>query len=142
MYHQYPYKHKWLNERQTGYYQPFGHYDQYQSPNYIIPAMYQSYQNPNPNPYYPTFQQSLHPYYGNGSMNSVAFNTNAYPTPYPKPAPYIKQQPTGVQNIMSQFKNSNGQLDLNKIMDTAGQMASVVNQIGGLFKGVTSMFKS
>ncbi len=64
-----------------------------------------------------------------------------FPTPYPKPTPYMKQQPSGFQTVISQFKKSDGQLDFDKMMNTAGQMMNAVNQMGGLFKGVTSMFK-
>jgi hypothetical protein len=107
----------------------------------------QQYQNPYYQPYQqqyqPQFQNPNQPFYGTGnnSMLSGQYMNSQYPTPYPKPVPNFKQQPTGFQTVISQFKKSDGQLDINKMMDTAGQMMSAVNQMGGLFKGVTSMFK-
>ncbi|KKI88823.1 hypothetical protein WQ54_30020 [Bacillus sp. SA1-12] len=109
--------------------------------------LHQQFQNPYQQPYLQHYQQSFQnpfpPIYG-GSQTSTMngqFMNVPYPTPYPKPAPYIKQ-PSGFQTVLSQFKKSDGQLDINKMMDTAGQMMSAVNQMGGLFKGVTSIFKS
>jgi hypothetical protein len=64
-----------------------------------------------------------------------------YLNPYPQPRPQ-QQQPSQFQNILAQFKKSNGQYDFNKLMDTAGQMMSTVNQMGSLAKGFTSFFKS
>lgn len=107
----------------------------------------QQYQNPYYQPYQQQYQpqaQNLYqPFYGNGNngMLNGQYMNSQYPTPYPKPVPNFKQQPTGFQTVISQFKKSDGQLDINKMMDTAGQMVSAVNQMGGLFKGVTSMFK-
>jgi hypothetical protein len=140
--------------RQTGYYQPFPSfnlYDQqpsdFQSGQNINAAMYQQqYQPPYQHPYqqyqkpYENTYQPLYGSGGNGTIHGQYMNT-PYTTPYPKPAPYFKQQPSGLQTVISQFKKSDGQLDINKMMDTAGQMMSAVNQMGGLFKGVTSMFK-
>nr|WP_246188251.1 YppG family protein [Metabacillus lacus] len=76
------------------------------------------------------------------NQQAGAFNQAGYfPNPYPKPMPFMKPQSPGFQSIMSQFKNKNGQYDMNKMMDTAGQMMSAVNQMGSLMKGVTSIFK-
>jgi len=44
-------------------------------------------------------------------------------------------------SILDSFKNQNGQLDINKMVNTAGQLVGVVNQVSGLIKGFTSMFK-
>jgi hypothetical protein len=65
-----------------------------------------------------------------------------YPSPYPKPFPYMKPQPSGIQYLMNSFKNKDGNLDLNKMFDTAGQVMNTMNQMGSLFKGMTQMFKA
>jgi hypothetical protein len=93
--------------------------------------------------YHQPFQQPFQPFVGSGGNGNVhgQFMNTPYHTPYPKPAPNLKQQSSGFQTVISQFKKSDGQLDYSKMMDTAGQMVSAVNQMGGLFKGVTSMFK-
>jgi hypothetical protein len=43
---------------------------------------------------------------------------------------------------MNSFKNKDGNLDLNKMFDTAGQVMNTMNQMGSLFKGMTQMFKA
>jgi hypothetical protein len=151
----YPIHNRRPRRRQEQYYKPFptyNFYDQqlsdFQSGQNVNSTMYQQqYQKPYQHPYQQHYQQpyqsSFQPLYGSGSNGNInaQFMNAPYPTPYPKPAPYFKQQPSGLQTVISQFKKSDGQLDLNKMMDTAGQMMSAVNQMGGLFKGVTSMFK-
>ncbi|APH04646.1 hypothetical protein A9C19_07725 [Bacillus weihaiensis] len=137
---QYPYFERRTRRQQTQY-SPYLSYGNYQ------PYLDQS-QGVQQNPYY--FQ---HPYQEQQNQvfhhqpyvpfNSPTKNYMAqpFPTPYPKPTPYMKQQPSGFQTVISQFKKSDGQLDFDKMMNTAGQMMNAVNQMGGLFKGVTSMFK-
>jgi hypothetical protein len=68
---------------------------------------------------------------------------NAYPNanPYPKQMGLSKPQGGGVQSIMNSFKGQDGSVDLNKMMDTAGQMMNAVNQVSSLVKGLGSMFK-
>jgi len=70
-------------------------------------------------------------------------NQSFYPTPYPigATAP-SQQQHQGIQSLLSQFKNEDGTVDINKMMDTAGQMMGAVNQISGLVKGISNVFKS
>ncbi|ASB88752.1 YppG family protein [Bacillus sonorensis] len=63
-----------------------------------------------------------------------------YPNPYPLPRPNL-HQPSQFQGFLSQFKKKNGQFDFNKMMDTAGQMVSAVNQVGSLAKGFIGFFK-
>ncbi|AZB43295.1 hypothetical protein CEF21_13840 [Bacillus sp. FJAT-42376] len=110
---------------------------------------YEAYQQANPfynqtlyqyQPVTPTlpYMQNL----GQFTPNTVFQPQSPYPYPYPKQGPFPKQQPQGgMQSVMSQFKKPNGQYDYNKMMDTAGQMMSAVNQMSSLFKGVTGFFK-
>jgi hypothetical protein len=42
---------------------------------------------------------------------------------------------------MAQFKNSDGTYDINKMMNTMGQMVNTVNQVNGMLKGLISTFK-
>ncbi len=65
-----------------------------------------------------------------------------YPNPYPKKSFMQKQQPSGIQSIMNQFKTQDGSIDINKMMNTAGQMMGTVNQVSGMFKGLGSFFKT
>jgi hypothetical protein len=64
-----------------------------------------------------------------------------YPTPYPKPGPLLAAPAPGIQSLMAQFKKSDGTYDINKMMNTMGQMINTVNQVNGMLKGLISTFK-
>jgi len=70
-------------------------------------------------------------------------NMNSYPlmNPYPKPNGMIKQ-PGGIQSIMNSFKSQDGTIDINKMVNTAGQMMNAVSQVSSLVKGFGGMFKA
>jgi hypothetical protein len=76
----------------------------------------------------------LHPHYQ--EQQNVFPNAN----PYPKQIG-IQKQPGGVKSLMNSFKGQDGSVDLNKMMDTAGQMMNAVNQVSSLVKGFGGMFK-
>lgn len=67
---------------------------------------------------------------------------NGYPVmnPYPKQSA-IPKQPGGVQSIMNSFKSQDGTVDLNKMVNTAGQMMNAVSQVSSLVKGFGGIFK-
>lgn len=65
---------------------------------------------------------------------------NQFANPYPQQA-FMPKQPTGFQSIMNSFKSQDGNLDLNKMVDTAGQMMNAVTQVSSLVKGLGGMFK-
>ncbi|RSD26537.1 YppG family protein [Mesobacillus subterraneus] len=60
--------------------------------------------------------------------------------PYPQYA-FMPKQPSGMQSIMNSFKGQDGSLDVNKMVDTAGQMMNAVTQVSSLVKGLGGMFK-
>jgi hypothetical protein len=64
-----------------------------------------------------------------------------YPTPYPKPSPLLKPPAPAIQSLMAQFKTSDGTYDINKMMNTVGQMINTVNQANGVLKGLINTFK-
>ncbi|MFY4776025.1 YppG family protein [Metabacillus sp. RGM 3146] len=114
------------------------------------------YQNSYGNTYQNTFHEvnqhyaNPYPVQGQGGQQQGAYQQpalgqnpyNPYPNPYPKQVPYTKQQNSaGLQSVVSQFKKADGQMDFNKMVDTAGQMMSAVNQMSSLVKGVSSIFK-
>lgn len=72
---------------------------------------------------------SQHPYYSNTMMN-----------PYPKQS-FIPKQPSGVQSLLNSFKGQDGSVDINKMMNTAGQMMNAVNQVSSLVKGLGGIIK-
>lgn len=136
----------WLGHGE--YYRPFQPFNLISTPFQTEALGFNSlhkpyYQQQNFHPIQPQYQQFQPNYFQDGTSTMVnnSFMNSPYVTPYPKPTPLLKQQPSGLNTIMSQFKKSDGQLDLNKMIDTAGQMMNAVNQMGGLFKGVTSIFK-
>ncbi|MGV2938483.1 YppG family protein [Mesobacillus sp. LC4] len=60
--------------------------------------------------------------------------------PYPQYA-FMPKQSSGLQSIMNSFKSQDGNLDVNKMVDTAGQMMNAVTQVSSLVKGLGGMFK-
>lgn len=75
-----------------------------------------------------------------GGANPYGANSYPYLHPYPKQGA-INRPPTGMNSIMNSFKTQDGQFDLNKMIDTAGQMMNAVSQVSGLVKGLGGIFK-
>ncbi|WP_442594459.1 YppG family protein [Neobacillus sp. D3-1R] len=69
-------------------------------------------------------------------MNNYPINYNPYPKPNMVPKPN-----GGIGTIMNSFKGQDGNLDLNKMMNTAGQMMNAVNQVTSMVKGLGGIFK-
>lgn len=68
---------------------------------------------------------------------------NGYPSanPYPKQS-FMPKKPGGMQSLLNSFKSQDGSVDFNKMMNTAGQMMTAVNQVSSLVKGLGGMFKA
>jgi hypothetical protein len=60
--------------------------------------------------------------------------------PYPKPNAIPKPN-GGIGSIMNSFKGQDGNIDINKMMNTAGQMMNAVSQVSAMVKGLGGMFK-
>jgi hypothetical protein len=75
--------------------------------------------------------------------NQYAPQMNGYPVmnPYPKPNGMPKQ-PGGIQSIMNSFKSQDGTVDVNKMVNTAGQMVNAVTQVSSIVKGLGGIFKA
>ncbi|MEH7093425.1 YppG family protein [Neobacillus vireti] len=67
---------------------------------------------------------------------------NGYPimNPYPKNS-FMPKQPGGMQSLINSFKSQDGSVDINKMVNTAGQMMNAVNQVSSLVKGFGGIFK-
>ncbi|MBD3110435.1 YppG family protein [Bacillus sp. AGMB 02131] len=65
-----------------------------------------------------------------------------YPNPYPKQSFMQKPQTSGFQSVLKQFKTQDGSFDINKMMNTAGQMMGTVSQVQSMFKGLGGLFKT
>ncbi|BDG36512.1 YppG family protein [Saccharococcus caldoxylosilyticus] len=91
-------------------------------------------------PYHPYSYASMLPTHWPGVHQGHPAATS-YPTPYPKPRPVLTGPAPGIQSLMAQFKNSDGTYDINKMMNTMGQMINTVNQVNGMLKGLISAFK-
>jgi len=61
--------------------------------------------------------------------------------PYPQQA-FLPKQAGGFQSIMNSFKSQDGNLDINKMVDTAGQMMNAVTQVSSMVKGLGGMIKT
>ncbi|MFD2445816.1 YppG family protein [Bacillus sp. CGMCC 1.16607] len=76
------------------------------------------------------------PYTSQMQMNQNQMNYNPYPKPNMIPRPN-----GGFGTIMNSFKGQDGNLDLNKMMNTAGQMVNAVSQVSSMVKGLGGFFK-
>jgi hypothetical protein len=115
---------------------------------------FQQNQYPNPQQMYnptntqPNFKPNQNTNFNNMNQYPNYMNMNQqgsipFQMPYPnqgtkKPT---QSQPSGLGSILNQFKTKEGGYDVNKMMDTAGQMVNTVNQLNGVFKQVGTFFK-
>lgn len=104
------------------------------------PFMYNGTPSNHGNPAEWILDNPLQPKKNNGGGNPYGANQTPYLHPYPKHG-MVKRPPAGISSIMNSFKTQDGQFDLNKMIDTAGQMMNAVNQVSGLVKGLGGIFK-
>lgn len=140
----YPPYHPFVTQSQNfGVYQPF-HY-QNQEPPYFAqpPSNFMGNTQPKQSSNGYIFQNPLEPEEGN---NTIGWNTyqggnqNPYMHPYPKQT-FAGKPPSGMKSILNSFKTQDGNLDVNKMIDTAGQMVNAVSQVQGMVKGLGGIFK-
>jgi len=110
-----------------------------------IPNGYQPYQaapemNPYPKQQPNPFQNPL--YQQDEDFHPVQPPMMNVTHPYPKPSFLQKSQGNNISSVLNQFKNQEGSIDFNKMMDTTGQMLNTMNQVSNLVKGVGSIFKT
>ncbi|MFC5463317.1 YppG family protein [Lederbergia graminis] len=60
---------------------------------------------------------------------------------YPKPNPFIKPKNNQFNSILQSFKTQDGSFDYNKVVNTAGQLMNIFNQVSGMAKGLGGLFK-
>ncbi|WP_262372559.1 YppG family protein [Sutcliffiella horikoshii] len=84
------------------------------------------------------------PQQGGGPGGNFMPNQMSMPfmNPYPTQGQSTKPQTSQVNSFMNQFKGQDGNVDMKKMMDTAGQMMNTVNQLNNMFKGLASTFKA
>jgi hypothetical protein len=70
------------------------------------------------------------------NLNQYQMNYNPYPKMNTVPRPN-----GGLGTIMNSFKGQDGNIDINKMMNTAGQMMNAVSQVSAMVKGLGGMFK-
>ncbi|WP_052342812.1 YppG family protein [Bacillus sp. EB01] len=91
------------------------------------------------------FQNPLDPGGQNGFFgNSQPMQQMGFPpqfNPYPK-GQFVQKTPGAMQSILGSFKSQDGTLDINKMVNTAGQMVSTVSQASALLKGLGGVFKA
>ncbi|MDF2556650.1 MAG: hypothetical protein K0R71_478 [Bacillales bacterium] len=106
---------------------------------------------PNGGQYANTFQPyqqgwSGQGYYPNGQVQQGIqpnpFQVNPYFQQPLQPNAMMNNQNSGFSNVLNQFKSQNGSVDINKMMNTAGQMVNAVSQVSGIIKGLSGIFKT
>ncbi|WP_394232745.1 YppG family protein [Niallia oryzisoli] len=73
-------------------------------------------------------------------QQQVQPNGYSYMNPYPKGS-FLAKPPSGMKSVLNSFKSQDGSLDINKMVDTAGQMINAVSQVSSVVKGFGGMFK-
>ncbi|CAH0345500.1 YppG family protein [Bacillus sp. CECT 9360] len=64
-----------------------------------------------------------------------------FANPYPKQQFMKKPHPSGLQSVLNQFKLQDGSMDINKMMNTAGQMMNTFGQVSAMVKGFGDKLK-
>lgn len=103
----------------------------------------------------PKNQMPNYPYHHNQFPPYVQMNQQPYPPTYPNmpfhqgtwQPPYQGMQGMGSQQkspakgVMGYFQNDEGQFDVDKVLNTAGQVANTYQQFSPIVKGIGSFFK-
>jgi len=85
------------------------------------------------------------PAYGQGNPslpNPVQGNPFSQPPVFPGVFPPVPGRPPGFSLLLNSFKNKDGTIDFQKMVNTAGQMVNTLNQVTGLIKGFSQIFKA
>lgn len=90
-------------------------------PFYDNGFIFPTYHDPSWYPFYPLWSAEFSGMFG-------------YPNFVPRPSPGPK--------LLEYFKTKDGQIDVNKLIKTAGQLIGTVNQLAGTVKNVSSLFKT
>ena len=144
------YQNPYINQQQQwgGYpFQGMGGWNQQQPfSNYSMPMANQGL---SPYQTQPTPQgfggggQSPFQYYDQQASPQTMWNAaSPFMNPYPVQSQQQIQQPKQFNSILNQFKGQDGNIDMKKMMDTAGQMMNTVNQLNGMIKGIAATFKA
>ena len=59
-------------------------------------------------------------------LKSSVFKSKSILSPIPQKASFLAKPPSGVQSVLNSFKSQDGTLDVNEMVDTAGQMVNAV----------------
>ncbi|SDM87185.1 YppG family protein [Sediminibacillus halophilus] len=109
-------------------YQPYGAYQQPGQPSQLHPFMKPT-QNAGIPPAGPPYNQFMKP---------------PHPSPWPQQNPSSPGGPFGQApggGFIHYFQDKNGQMDIDKMLNTVGQMATTFQQVAPLFKGFGSFIK-
>lgn len=88
------------------------------------------------------FQNPLEPEEDKGfSMEKYGLGPQPYPVPNQQPVIFPKPPPGQLGTILNSFKSQSGSLDINKMVDTAGQMMNALTQLSNMAKGIGGLFK-
>jgi len=118
-----------------------------QQTNYQDPVYYN---NSVPNDYYPyeqVHQQSPFEYFSKPSQAenwpyAMSQNLNEYQ--FQQQNPYIQQpgqQSNPTPGILAQFQTPEGQMDVQKMLSTVGQLANTVQQVSPVIKEIGAMIR-
>lgn len=95
-----------------------------------------------PNTHSKLFHNPLQPEEDKGfSLSQYGIGPQPPPVPNQQPG-YFPKPPSGqLGMILNSFKSQSGTLDINKMVDTAGQMMNALTQLSNMAKGIGGLFK-
>ncbi|MBS4194466.1 YppG family protein [Lederbergia citri] len=85
------------------------------------------------------FQNPLQP--KDGYFYEKYSQQQSFPNAYPKPSQIPKPPNGGFNTVLNSFKTQTGSLDINKMVNTAGQVVNAINQVSNMAKGLGGIFK-
>ncbi|RCW73041.1 YppG family protein [Saliterribacillus persicus] len=91
--------------------------------------------HPNQGP--PGYPQQIHSPYHSYQQYPVAPFSNPYHQSYPQ----SMQQKQAVSNFITVFQDENGQIDIDKVLDTIGQLNATYQQISPVVKSFGNIIK-
>ncbi|GAA4074936.1 YppG family protein [Amphibacillus indicireducens] len=90
------------------------------------------------NQFPPHTQMNHQPY---PPYQTMPFHQGAWQPPYQDMQGMGPEQKSPIKGVMGYFQNDQGKFDVDKVLNTAGQVANTYQQFSPIVKGIGSFFK-
>ncbi|SET79792.1 YppG-like protein [Oceanobacillus limi] len=113
------------------------------SPSYH--QRYANYQYPLSGQQFTNYNQQAEPYYSQTPFEHFAKPkqpTDWYQNMQPNQSSNAQPQPNAPNGLLSQFQDENGQINIDKMLSTVGQMANTYHQVQPIIKQFGDLMKT